>query len=87
MTQSEKLFAGILAVAAVGITLAIVLAPPPGKAAMGIIGKKSKKSSKEALDTAIGFLENLREKYNDTVDAKAKLGKAAIEGIKDTIKL
>lgn len=87
MNSSEKVLSGILAGAVIGIGLAVVFAPSPQKAMLKMVKKKSKHFSNDALDAAISFLENLREKYNRGVEAKAKMSKAAIDGIKDSVKI
>ncbi|PZR40768.1 MAG: hypothetical protein DI538_03225 [Azospira oryzae] len=87
MNSTLKVVGGVLLGAAIGAGIGLLVAPSSGKRNRDFITKKSKKYSRQALDAAAEYIDDLKKDYNKKVEAYAKNGKSSLETIKEAIKI
>jgi len=87
MNTTLKVVGGVLLGAAVGAGIGLMVAPTRGAKLQGLLKKKSKKYSREALEAASAYIDGLKKSYNKKVDTYAENGKYSIDSLKDSIKL
>ncbi|HEY5826340.1 MAG TPA: YtxH domain-containing protein [Cyclobacteriaceae bacterium] len=87
MNTTLKVVGGVLLGAAIGAGIGLMVAPAKGEQMKGLLKKKSKKYSKQALEAASAYIDGLKKNYNKKVDTYAENGKYSIDSLKDSIKL
>lgn len=87
LNTTMKVVGAFLLGTAIGTATGLLVAPSSGNSARKQLKKKSKKYSQEALEIASDYLDSLRKGYNKKVDSYAGNGKAAIESLKESVKL
>lgn len=84
--ETKKLIGGLLAGAALGVAIGILLAPRSGKETIGNIAKGSKRLAADLKGTVDDSIESLKVKYNNGVDETARRGKDLIGNASDRVK-
>ncbi len=87
MNNTLKVVGGVLLGAAIGAGIGLLVAPSSGKRNRDLITKKSKKYSKQALEAASEYIDDLKKDYNKKVEAYTKNGKSSLETLKEAIKI
>lgn len=85
--NAKSLIGGILAGAAAGVAIGILLAPASGKETRDNLAKGSKKLADDLKDKFESSLESLKGQFNYRVDEVAGTGKDTINHVKDKVKL
>lgn len=87
MKNSKKLIGGLLAGAAIGIAIGVLLAPNSGmKTRKKLIGG-SLRLKDDVMSSVEDTLESLRKQFNQKIDQIAKSGKEAINHTSDRVKI
>ena len=76
--DSKKMIGGLLAAAAVGVAIGILLAPASGEVTRARLVKGSRKLADDLQGTVEGSIESLKEKFTTGVDQVVKRGKELI---------
>lgn len=85
--ETKKLIGGLLAGAAIGVAVGILLAPRSGKETIDRVAKGSKRLAsdlKNSVDSSIG---SLKSQYNNGVDEAARRGKDALTNASERVKV
>lgn len=89
--EIKNLFGGLLAGAAIGLAVGILVAPGSGLQTRKKITKKSKRFAAEIKNTVASAIEesieSLKEKFNMAVDDTAKRGRNAITNASERVKV
>lgn len=87
MKNSKKLIGGLLAGAAIGIAIGVLLAPNSGiKTRKKLIGG-SLRLKDDVMSSVEDTLESLRKQFNQKIDQIAKSGKDAINHTSERVKV
>lgn len=86
MNSTLKVVGGVLLGAAIGAGIGLLVSPSNGRKNREFITRKSKKYSRQALEAAAEYMDDLKKNYNKKVDAYAQNGKSSIETLKEAIK-
>jgi len=81
MKDSKKLIGGLMAGAALGIAVGLLLAPRSGDKTRKKLVNDSLKIKDDVLSTVEGSIDSLRRQFNSKFDQLARGGK---EAVKDT---
>jgi len=85
--ESKNLIGGLLAGAAIGVAVGILLAPATGKDTQ----KKIVKGSRKLVDGLTGSVEDsfesLKSRFNSGVDEVAKKGRDSINTVSERVKV
>jgi gas vesicle protein len=84
--NSKNLIGGLLAGAAVGVAIGMLLAPASGKETQEKLVKGSNKLVDGLKGTVEDSIETLKSHFNEAVDGVAKKGKETINGARDAAK-
>jgi gas vesicle protein len=84
--NSKNLIGGLLAGAAVGVAIGMLLAPASGKETKAKLLKGSNKFADGIKDTVDESVESLKKQFNSVVDGIAKTGKENIHATRDGMK-
>ncbi len=84
--DSKKMIGGLLAGAAIGVAIGILLAPSSGERTRGKLVKGSRRLSDSLQGTVEESIESLKEKFNLGVDEVVKKGKEMINHASDRVK-
>ncbi len=85
--NSKNLIGGLLAGAAVGVAIGMLLAPASGKETQQKLVKGSNKLVDGLKGTVEDSIESLKNQFNEVVDGVSKKGKEAVNGARDTAKV
>lgn len=85
--NAKSLIGGILAGAAVGVAIGILLAPASGKETRDNLVKGSKKLADDLKGKFDDSLESLKSQFNYRVDEVAGVGKDTINHVKEKAKV
>lgn len=84
--NSKNLIGGLLAGAAVGVAIGMLLAPASGKETKAKLVKGSNKLVDGIKDTVDESVQSLKKQFNHVVDGIAKTGKETINTTRDGMK-
>lgn len=84
--DAKNLIGGLLAGAAIGVAIGILLAPKSGAETREDISKGSRKLTDSLKGTMEDSLELLKEKFNAGVDDVTKRGKDVLSNANDKMK-
>lgn len=84
--DAKNLIGGLLAGAAIGVAVGILLAPKSGAETRDDISKGSRKLTDSLKGTMDDSLELLKEKFNAGVDEVTKRGREAMNTANDKMK-
>ncbi len=85
--DSKKMIGGLLAGAAIGVAIGILLAPSSGERTRGKLVKGSRKLSNNLQGTVEDSIESLKEKFNSGVDEVVKKGREMINHGSERVKI
>jgi gas vesicle protein len=85
--DSKKMIGGLLASAAIGIAIGILLAPASGERTRTRLIKGSRRLTDEMQDTIEDSIESLKGKFNSGIDEAVKKGKEMINHVSDRTKV
>ncbi len=85
--NSKNLIGGILAGAAIGVAIGMLLAPASGKVTKAKLVKGSNNLVDGLKGTVEESIESLKNQFNDAVDVAVKKGKEAINSTRDGVKI
>ena len=85
--DSKKLIGGLLASAAIGVAIGILLAPNSGERTRTKLVRGSRKLANSLEETVEDSIDLLKEKFNSGVDEVFKKGKEMINHANDKIKV
>jgi len=85
--DSKRMIGGLLAAAAIGAAIGILLAPNSGKRTRAKLIKGSRELTDNLEETVEDSIELLKEKFNSGVDEVFKKGKELIGHANDKIKV
>ncbi len=85
--DAKNLIGGLLAGAAVGVAIGMLLAPDSGANTRKKITDGSKKLTDALRDSVDGSLDTLKEKFNSGMDEVARKGKDALYNTNEKIKV
>ena len=84
--DSKKMIGGLLAGAAIGVAIGILLAPSSGEKTRGKLVKGSRRLTNSVQDTVEDSIESLKDRFNSGVDEVVKKGKELINHASDRVK-
>ncbi len=84
--DSKKMIGGLLAGAAIGVAIGILLAPASGEKTRTKLIRGSRRLKDELQETAEDSLESLKGKFNTGVDEVSKKGREIINNLSDRVK-
>ena len=85
--DSKRMIGGLLAAAALGATIGILLAPNSGERTRAKLVRGSRKLADSLEETVEDSIDLLKEKFNSGVDEVFKKGKEMINHANDKIKV
>lgn len=85
--EAKNLIGGLLAGAAIGVAVGILLAPESGEQTRKKIIKRSKSAANDFKATLGESVESLKSQYNRGIDELAKRGKDLISQTNDRVKV
>ncbi len=85
--NAKNLIGGLLAGAAIGVAIGILLAPSSGKQTRGDLASGSRKLTDSLKGTVEDSIESLKGKFNYGVDEAVKRGKDTANNLGDKIKV
>ena len=85
--ETKKLIGGLLAGAAIGVAIGILLAPRSGKETLYKVAKGSKRLASDLRSTVDGSIESLKTQFNNGVDETARRGKEVLTNASERIKV
>jgi gas vesicle protein len=85
--ETKKLIGGLLAGAAIGVAIGILLAPGSGEQTIGKITKGSKRLANDLKSTVDDSMESLKNQFNNGVDETVRRGKDALANASERIKV
>ena len=85
--NAKSLIGGLLAGAAVGVAVGMLLAPESGVKTQKKLVKGARKLGDSLLETAEESFEAVKNRYNSKVDDVAKRGREAINQASEKIKV
>ena len=84
--NSKNLIGGLLAGAAVGVAIGMLLAPASGKETQANLVKGSNKLVDGLKGSVQDSIDSLKNQFNDAVDGVSRKGKEAANGARDGVK-
>ncbi|HOX81931.1 MAG TPA: YtxH domain-containing protein [Chryseolinea sp.] len=84
--ETKKLIGGLLAGAAIGVAVGLLLAPRSGEQTQKKLIRGSKRFANDFKNTVGDSIESLRGKYNGAIDETAKRGKEVLSSVSDKLK-
>lgn len=84
--NTKNLIGGLLAGAAVGVAIGMLLAPASGAKTQQKLIKRARKFGNSLMENADDSIQSLKDSYNSKVDELAKKGKDGISGLSEKIK-
>ena len=84
--DSKKMIGGLLAGAAIGVAIGILLAPSSGEKTRGKLVKGSRRLTNSVQDTVEDSIKSLKDRFNSGVDEVVKKGKELINHASDRVK-
>ena len=84
--DSKKMIGSLLAGAAIGVAIGILLAPDSGEKTRGKLVKGSRRLSDGVQGTVDESIESLKEKFNLGVDEVVKKGREMINHASERVK-
>jgi gas vesicle protein len=85
--NAKSLIGGILAGAAVGVAIGMLLAPESGNKTQKKLVKGARQLGDSLMDTAEGSIQTLKDRFNRKVDEFARTGKEGIASASEKIKV
>lgn len=85
--DSKKLIGGLLASAAIGVAIGILLAPSSGERTRSKLIRGTRKLSDNLEEAVEDSIDSLKEKFNYGVDEVVKKGKEMINHASDRVKV
>lgn len=85
--NSKEMIGGLLAGAAIGIAVGILLAPASGKTTIEKLMKGSRKLTDDLQGNAAESIDALKDRYNSGVEHVSKKGKEMINQGNDRVKI
>jgi gas vesicle protein len=85
--ETKKLIGGLLAGAAIGVAIGILLAPRSGEETIGKISKGSRRLADDLKNSVGNSISSLKAQYNSGVDETARRGKDVISNASERIKV
>ncbi len=85
--EAKNLIGGLLAGAAIGVAVGILLAPESGEQTRKKIIKGSRRTANDIKATFEESVDSLKNQYNSGVDELAKRGKELISQTNDRVKV
>jgi gas vesicle protein len=85
--NSKNLIGGLLAGAAVGVAIGMLLAPASGKETKARLVKGSNKLVDDLKGTVEDSVQSLKNQFNEAVDGVTKKGKEAANGAREGAKV
>ncbi len=85
--NAKNLIGGLLAGAAVGVAIGILLAPGSGKETKAKLMKGSNKLVGDIKDALEDSVDSLKYQFNDAVDGVARKGKDLVSNARDGAKV
>ena len=76
--DSKKMIGGLLAAAAIGVAIGILLAPASGEVTRARLLKGSRKLADDLQGTVEDSIESVKEKFTTSIDQVIKKGKELI---------
>jgi gas vesicle protein len=87
MKQSQKLIGGLIAGAAMGIAVGLLLAPSSGEKTRKKIVDGSLKLKNDFMSSVDSSIESLRKQINAKIDQLAKGGKEVVNHASEKVKI
>ncbi len=84
--EAKNLIGGLLAGAAIGVAVGILLAPESGEQTRMKIIKRSKNAANDFKATLVESVESLKSQYNRGVDELSQRGKDLISQANERVK-
>jgi gas vesicle protein len=84
--ETKKLIGGLLAGAAIGVAVGLLLAPRSGEQTQKKLMRGSKRFANDLKNSVGDSMETLRGKYNGVIDDTAKRGKEVLATVSDRLK-
>ncbi len=84
--DSKTMIGGLLAGAAIGVAIGILLAPSSGEKTRGKLVKGSRRLTNSVQETVEDSIESLKDRFNFGVDEVVKKGKELINHASDRVK-
>ncbi len=84
--NAKNLIGGLLAGAAVGVAIGMLLAPDSGERTRGKIAKGSRKLTDGVKGSVENSIESLKNKFNYGIDELARKGKEVLNTANDKMK-
>lgn len=85
--DAKNLIGGLLAGAAVGVAIGMLLAPDSGANTRKKIGDGSRKLSDALKDSVDGSIDSLKEKFNSGLDEVVRKGKDTLYNSSEKVKV
>jgi len=85
--NAKSLIGGILAGAAIGVAIGMLLAPSSGAKTRGKIAKAARDLGDSLKETAGNSVHALKEKFNSKVDETAQRGREALTSASEKIRI
>ncbi len=85
--ETRNLIGGLLAGAAIGVAVGILLAPRSGEQTRKKIRRESKHLIGDLKHSVEGSMDTLKEQYNHGIDELAKRSKGVIANASDRVKI
>jgi gas vesicle protein len=84
--NAKSLIGGILAGAAVGVAIGMLLAPESGAKTQEKLVKGARKLGDDLMQTAEGSIQSVKDRFNSRVDDVAKRSKEGINSLSERVK-
>lgn len=84
--NARNLIGGLLAGAAVGVAIGMLLAPASGVKTQQKLKKGARKLGDSIMDTAEGTIQSLKDRFNSRVDEVARRGKEGVDHVTERVK-
>lgn len=84
--ETKKLIGGLLAGAAIGVAVGILLAPRSGQETQNKIVKGSKRLADDLRNKVGSSVDSVKNQYNNAVDNTARKGREAVSNLSDGVK-
>ncbi len=85
--ETKKMIGGLLAGAAIGVAVGLLLAPRSGEQTRNNLIKGSKRLADDLKNTVGDSFDSLKGKYNGAIDETTRRGKEALSQVSDRIKV